>query len=78
MQDMPPRCHEWAPSVGSCCLSAFLIHARDGGTVADALQARQLLANDPALQARMDGLHLGCLACKKHQGSTNVAGHRQA
>jgi hypothetical protein len=37
--------------------------SRDGGPVADAVQAGQLIPDDAALQTRMDGLHLRLLAC---------------
>lgn len=38
--------------------------SRDGGPIRHAVQPRQLLPNDAALQPRMDGLHLRLLACR--------------
>lgn len=52
--------------------------SRDGGPVAHAVQTRQLLANNAALQARMDGLHLGSFACTALQGGIPcVCGKRE-
>ena len=55
-------------------------HSRDGGAVADGLQPRQLLADDAALQARVDRLDLGCLACTTggRRVPGQAAGGRQA
>ena len=38
--------------------------SRDSGPIRHAVQPRQLLSNDAALQPRMDGLHLRLLACR--------------